>query len=492
MKGIKNQNVVGVPELLFSYGRHTPWFNIRTVRSYEAAMPQKSTLGNHWSSTENSSNNAWNVNFNSGNTWNNNKYNTNVVRPSVAHETAAWIKLRKSVQYAYEECCRGKSSSIQAQEYIPHANEDLDVLTDELISRTYYPTTSTCFLVKYPKWREVFAAAFRDRVVHHWVCLRLEPLFEMRNERLNNVTHNCRKGFGTKTAVSSAASGIRRVTNNYSSEGWIFKGDLVGFFMTIVKRRMCDKLLSFTRRHYHKSDKDLLLWLIEIIVMHHPEKDCVFNSRPEDWANLTANKSLFRCEEGRGSPIGNLTTQLFANFFMSEFDCWIQNRLKELADRHGIRWSYTRFVDDFIVVCSDKKILLRLIDRIAEKLGDMGLLLHKDKRYIQPASHGVMFVGTYIKNGRLYLSNRTLARFQEKVHGFNLYLQRPEKEITLAELEHIRATVNSYLGFCRGRQTFKRRREILWDFCHNHQKYFSHDRNWTKIKLKKKYKPIYN
>lgn len=483
-----NASIVGESELLFSYGRHTPWFNMGIIGSYKDAMPQKPTLGNHWSSTENSSNNSWNVNFNSGNTWNNNKYNSNTVRPSVAHETDAWIKLRKTVQEAYEDCCRGKSSSKQAQEYIPHADEDLDVLTDELISRTYYPSTSTCFLVKYPKWREVFAAAFRDRIIHHWVCIRLEPLFELRNIHQDNVTHNCRKGFGTKTAVKAVADGIKYVTNNYQEEGWVFKGDLVGFFMTIIKRRMCDKLLSFIKHRYYGDYKKLLLWLVEIIVMHHPEKDCVFNSNPKDWVNLTANKSLFRCEEGRGSPIGNLTTQLFANFFMTEFDAWVQNRLREI----DVKWSYNRFVDDFIIVCSDKKNLLKLIDMIADKLGNMGLLLHKNKRYIQPASHGVAFVGKYVKNGRIYLSNRTLARFQEKIHGFNLYLQRPEKEITIMELEHIRATVNSYLGFCKGCETYWRRRDILWDFCHNHQKYFSHNRRWTKIKLKKKFKPIFN
>lgn len=61
-----NASIVGESELLFSYGRHTPWFNVAAIRSYEDAMPQKPTLGNHWSSTENSSNNSWNVNFNSG------------------------------------------------------------------------------------------------------------------------------------------------------------------------------------------------------------------------------------------------------------------------------------------------------------------------------------------------------------------------------------------------------------------------------------------
>ena len=487
MENNSQNHIVGMSEILISYGRHTPWINLASIRSYEDAMSQKLTAGNHWSSTENNSNNAWNVNFNSGNTNNNNKNNSNVVRPSVAHESDDWIELRRTIQIAFEDCCKGKASSPQAQEYIRYADEDLDVLTDELYNRTYHPGTSTCFLVKYPKWREVFAAAFRDRIIHHWIALRLEPLFERRCMKQNNVTHNCRKGFGTRTAVDAVYKGIKRVTYNYQKEAFIFRGDLVGFFMTIPKRRMCDKLLTFTKNKYFKKDKDLLMWLVEIVVMHHPEKDCVFNSIPANWKHLPAKKSLFRCEPGRGAPIGNLTTQLFANFYMTEFDLWVQ----EVMKMSGCRWSYNRFVDDFVLICDSKKVLMKVVDLMAIKLSQMGLFLHRDKRYIQPASHGVMFVGTYIHNGRIYLSNRTLARFQEKVYGYNLYLQKPEREVTIAELEQIRATVNSYLGFCKGRHTYRMRRDILWDFAHNHQKYFYHDRHWTKIKLKRKYRPIY-
>lgn len=473
--------------VLIPYGRHTPWCNLATVRSYEVAMSQKSTVGNHWSSSENSSNNAWNLNFNNGNTWNNNKYNNNVVRPAVAHESREWKSLRGTVQFAYEDCCRGKTTSRQCLEYIPTANEDLDVLTDELITRTYKPSTSTCFLVRYPKIREVFAAAFRDRVIHHWICLRMEPKFELRCQLQNDVTHNCRKGYGTKTAVQAVFDGIKDVTDNYHKEAWLFKGDLVGFFMSIDKRRMCDKLLAFAKKTFTGQHKDLLLWLIEVTVMHHPEQNCMFNSKPDGWADLQCNKSLFRCEEGKGAPIGNLTTQLFANFYMSEFDGWVQVWLRKHCDK----FSYTRFVDDFVVVCNDKKTLLQFINEADQKLTEMGLKLHKNKRYIQPANHGLMFVGTYIHNGRMYVSNRTLAKFREKVHGATLYLQRPRKEITIYELEHIRATINSYLGFCTGRQTYKIRKEVLRPFIKAAHEYFIPHKNWSSIKLRKKYRTIY-
>lgn len=182
-------NVRRALRALHGYGRLTPWHGVHYTRSYEAAQPQCNSTGNHWSSTENSANNSWNVNFNSGNS--NNKYNANVVRPAVAHPTKAWLQLRRSLQEAYADCRRGKSSSQQFQDYISIANEDLDLFTTQLMERTYQPSTSTCFLVRFPKLREVFAAAFRDRIIHHWICLRLNPLFEQLNRYLGDVTHNC-------------------------------------------------------------------------------------------------------------------------------------------------------------------------------------------------------------------------------------------------------------------------------------------------------------
>ena len=487
-------HINGRSELLLPYGRHTPWHNLSVVRSYEDAMPQ-TTAGNHWSSTENSSNNAWNVNFNNGNTNNNNNNNNNVVRPAVAHDTD-WLLLRGSIKFAYKDCLKGKSSSRQCLDYIPCADEDLDVLTDELASRTYTPDVSTCFLVKYPKLREVFAAAFRDRIIHHWIILRLEPLFEQLFNEQGNVTHNCRKNFGTKTAVESVEQGIKHVTGNYQQEATIFKGDLVGFFMSIPQRRLCDKVLEFIEQKYVGKDKDLLLWVTEVVIMHRPEQNCMLNSNPNDWLGLAPNKSLFRCGEGKGMPIGNLTTQQFANFYMAEFDLFVITKLKEhkrfvRRRRKKFKWSYNRFVDDFVIVCNDQKFLMSLVKECEDKLAEMGLQLHKDKRYIQPANHGTMFVGTYIHNNRLYLSNRTLGRFEERIHGFIKYLQKPENEITLAELDHIRDTLNSYLGFCKGRCTYKYRRKMLHEFVQQCQKYYYRSSKYQKIKLRRKYRPIY-
>lgn len=476
---------------LLGYGRLTPRHGVTYVRSYKAAQSHVNSTGNHWSSTENSSTNSWNVNFANGNSNNNNKYNSNVVRPAVADPTKAWLDLRRTLQFAYEECRQGKSSSKQYADYVLKADEDLDLLTTELMERTYQPSTSTCFLVKYPKLREVFAAAFRDRIIHHWICARLNPLFEELNWEIGNVTHNCRKNFGTSSAVYSVYQAIKYVTYDYGREAYIFKGDLVGFFMSLPQQRLRDQLLDFTQTQYRGRFKNLLMWLIDVVVMHRPELNCMFNSDPKEWRGLAHNKSLFRSGPDRGAPIGNLTTQLFANFYMADLDAYMVKCINELKAKR-IRAAYHRFVDDFIIVCSDKEELRRLIKLCEWKIQAMDLTIHKDKRYIQPASHGVLFVGTYIKNGRLYLSNRTVGRFQNKVTEILRFLEAHSNNVMYVELQKIMASLNSYLGFCQHHRSFRLRRKIMRPLrkCEAFTKYFRIDMNYTKVTLKKKWKTI--
>ncbi|MBR4533870.1 MAG: reverse transcriptase [Bacteroidaceae bacterium] len=475
-------------------------------RSYDVAKSQENS--NYWSVTEYNSNNAWNVNFGSGNVNNNNKYNSNVVRPVAAHDgfkydfiglpihaedDRSFVDFFQGVHDAYRGCMRGKMSSSQAIEYMQIAWADLPSLAWELWAGIYKPSTSTCFLVKYPKLREVFAANFRDRIVHHWVCLRLEPLFEMRFMAQGDVSFNCRKGYGTQKCVEHCAAGMKEVTGGYQRPAWIFKGDLVGFFMSIDKHLLWYLLERFIIRWRKREARGAILQLpmywdilqrtTKAIVMHHPEEDCVLNSDPALWRGLPPNKSLFGCSKDKGEPIGNLTTQLFANFLMSFFDQYIMFMFR------GRGFSYVRFVDDFCIVCNDKKFLLSAIPKIERFLDEsLKLTLHKDKRYIQPASHGVALVGSYIKPNRIYLSNRTLARFEERIVGFNRMME--ERALNELDCKRIEQVVNSYLGFCKGKRTYKRRKEILDKFGGEFFKYFFIRGHYESIRAKNKYREL--
>ena len=468
--------------------------------SYDDAMPQEGS--NHWSSTEYNRNNARNVNFANGNANNNNKYNGNVVRPVAAFGDMMPAPFLQSVWDAYEDCLKGKMTSVQAIEYMGIADYDIPCLAWELWTGCYKPGTSTCFLVRYPKWREVFAACFRDRIVHHWICLRLEPLFEERCVSLGNVSFNCRKGFGTDKAVDHLAEAMRRISHNYHKPAWVFHGDLVGFFMSIDKGLLwylLDRFIRRWRKRYGREgwsrigydildrlgkDRmpemywDILLGTVRVVVMHHPERDCILNSPISWWENLAHNKSLFTSPTG--APIGNLTTQQFANFLMSFFVVYVQF----LYRREN--YDEEQFVDDFTIVCDNLRFLVDSIPKIEAFLRDkLRLTLHTDKQYLQPVSHGILFTGTYIKPGRLYLSNRTLGRMSEKCAGFGKIL---EDECDLMELQHIEQVLNSYLGFCRRRKTYRFRRQIIDDMGSGFWRYFNVRGHYESVRLKKEYR----
>ena len=475
-----------------------------TSDSYDGAISQKDS--NYWSVTENNSNNAWNVNFGSGNVNNNNKYNGNSVRPVAAFDELFNV-FYKSIEFAYRDCLHDKMSSTQAVEYMQIAWADLPCLAWELWTGIYKPSTSTCFLVKYPKLREIFAANFRDRIVHHWICLRLEPLFEERFISQGNISFNCRKGYGTQACIDHCAKGMEYVSGNYTSPAWVFKGDLVGFFMSIDKNLLwylLERFINRWRKRYEREgwkrishdilDRlgidempemywDILLRATKTTVMHHPEDDCVLNSPAELWKGLEPNKSLFGCDKSKGEPIGNLTTQLFANFLMSFFDEYVLYLFRR--KKH----SYERFVDDWDNKCDDLDFLLNAIPKMEDFLKKMKLDMHQHKRYLQPVSHGISFVGSYIKPKRVYLSNRTLARFEERAVGFSRLIDG-DAELAVMDCKRIEQVINSYLGFCKGKKTYGKRKKILGMMGKNFFKYFYIKWHYESIRAKAKYREI--
>lgn len=464
--------------------------------SYDDAMAQEGS--NHWCVTENNRNNARNVNFNNGNANNNNKYNSNVVRPQAAFLDYIIPKdFVDSVWEAYYDCLRGKRRSEQAIEYIQIAAVDIPRLAMELWTGIYQPGTSTCFIVKYPKWREVFAANFRDRIVHHWICLRLEPLFEYRFRQQGNRSFNCRKGFGTDAAVCHLAEAMRSISGNYHHPAWVFRGDIVSFFMSINKELLWYLLDRFMRRwrfreahfgwaHYGLAGQpemywDILMPVVRTIVMHHPERDCVLNSPVEWWRHMDPNKSLFTSPTGE--PIGNLTTQLFANFLMSFFVAYVLFLFRRK------RFDIAQFVDDFAIVCDDLRFLVQSIPQIAAFLKNaLHLEMHRDKRYLQSVSHGVLFVGTYIKPGRMYLSNRTVGRMMERCTGYGRLLA--SDSTSELDLQHLEQTVNSYMGFCRDRQTYLFRLQAISLMQPQFWRQFYVNGHYNSIRIRRKYRLI--
>lgn len=440
-----------------------------TMPSYEVAKPYRSEIN---------ANNSWNVNFNDGNVNNNNnKSNDNYVRPCTAN--VEYQIILQTIYEAYEDCLKGKRSSPQALEYMPTAAEDLPLLAWEVYTMTYKPSVSTCFMVTFPKLREVFAAAFRDRIIHHWICLRMLPLFEERCHELGNVSHACRKGYGTKTAIAQVQEGMIRVSDHLQKEAWVYKGDIVGFFMNISKTILWDMLEGLIRRKYVGEDMDTLLYLVKVTVFHHPEKCCTIQSPIEMWQYISKDKSLFYIDDDLGMPIGNLTTQLFAGYYNSFLDEFIEELFR------GKNYSYTRSVDDFVIICDDRVFLRHAIRQIADfTSAQLGLECHKDKIYFQPVSHGVKFLGMYVYAYRKYTINRTIGRFIDRV---NLCISECEAGITEIRAEYWSHVFNSYFGFLVQGNEYRKRTEIFQMLPHAWYIYFNIT-NRRKVTIKRRYR----
>lgn len=397
---------------------------------------QANSTSNHWSSTENSTNNSWNVNFSSGNTNNNNKYNNNVVRAVAAlseEEIESWIK-------AYNSCCANKKTSPQCTFYRIEYEYDLLILAAQVKAgflqsqgqaegiwtkvEPYRPTTSVAFCVSRPKLREIFAANFRDRIAQHYIILRLEPLLEARFHEQGDVSYNCRKGFGTLRAVTTLQAFCDRMTDMAEEmpgeEPYVAKFDIHSFFMSIDVEVLWRQLEPFIRQRYKGDDLELLVWLTRLTIFHRPQTDCERRGDLRLWDNLPASKSLFGSDRPIGMPIGNITSQQFANFYMSFFDEWAT----EYCRTRG--WFYIRFVDDIVVAAPTRAMAERMGVQTADDGTPLGrqltrlhrlssawlqenlhLTLHPDKLYIQPIRHGVKFVGSVIMPHRTYLIGRT-------------------------------------------------------------------------------------
>ena len=343
---------------------------------------------------------------------------------------------------AYYDCRRSKRRTASAIVYEMNYESNLIALRDRINTRTYQPGKSICFVVTRPRYREVFAASFEDRIVHHYIALRLEPLFEL---VFSPRTFNCRKGKGQLYGVKMLEADIKEASNNYTTDCYIMKLDLQGFFMSIDKSMLARMIDKFIVKYYQGSDIDDLRYLCQVVVLHCPEKNCERHSPREMWGHLPANKSLFTNGEGKGVAIGNLFAQLFANFLLNELDWYIE----ELGIKH-----HGRYVDDFYCIHKDKQVLLSAVPKIRAKLAELGLSLNPKKFYFQHYTKGVEFTGAVVKPYRTYCCNRVLTNFIAAVRKLN-------RSKNIDDVTHAVCSINSYLGLLRQSNEYAQRLKIL-------------------------------
>lgn len=356
--------------------------------------------------------------------------------------------------HAYYDARKNKRNTMNQLRFEMDLETHIYNLYQQIRDRKYAPKPSLAFIVFKPVQREVFAADFSDRVVHHLFFNYVSPIFE---RTYIEDCYSCRKGKGTSYAVKRMEHHIRSCSNNYTRPCFILKLDLQGYFMSIDRSILYGMVKSTLEKYAERRDADgkkwkdkldysLIMYLAEVIIFNNPAKDYHIKGSRADWDGLPPNKSLFYSREGCGLPIGNLTSQLFSNIYMSGFDHYVK---RELKFKH-----YGRYVDDFCIIDTDKERLKWAILKISAYLeNELRITLHPKKIYLQPYENGVLFTGAYIKRHRTYASNRVKGNMGKRLNEL-----KKEKE---PDLSALRATLNSYLGVMKHYKSFYIRKEIM-------------------------------
>jgi len=344
---------------------------------------------------------------------------------------------------AYYDCRKNKRNRKDAMEFEIDLENNIIELWNEINSGKWEPRPSTVFIVVKPVIREIFAATFRDRIVHHLVIGKLNSLFE---KIFINDSYSCRIGKGTHYGVSRAIRFFLR-----SSPAWVLKVDIRGYFMSINKKILYEKLKLFIEYNYFECDKAKIIKLCKIIIFNAPTKNCIYRSPKNMWKQLPKDKSLFTSKKGCGLPIGNLTSQIFANFYLNDFDHFIK---KECQIKN-----YGRYVDDCLFIHHSQSYLRKFIPVVHKYLNEkLGLTLHPRKIYLQSCYNGVKYLGCYIKTSHVVINNRTINNFKKSLHLYNGLVNdhKPNKQ----EIESFISSVNSYLGILKHYKTYKKRKNI--------------------------------
>jgi hypothetical protein len=233
---------------------------------------------------------------------------------------------------AYIDCRASKRNSDSALAFEQNLERNLCGLYKELKIKTYYPGRSICFIITRPKPREVWAADFRDRIVHHLLYNRIAPRFYA---SFISDSCACIPGRGTLYGVKRLESKVRSITENWSKPAYYLKMDIANFFVSIDKCILRNLISKRVTESYWLS-------LAELILFHDPRDNYELRGHNEKLNLVPSHKRLINQSSDKGLPIGNLSSQFFANIYLDKLDQFIKHKI-------GAKY-YIRYVDDFILL----------------------------------------------------------------------------------------------------------------------------------------------
>jgi len=375
----------------------------------------------------------------------------------------------RSLHDAYVSCRRRKRNTINALRFEASLLDNLTDLSSSLQDASYRPSRSVCFVAKQPKLREIFAADFRDRVVHHLLVPQIEKIFE---PKFIHDSYACRTGKGTHAAVERLKVFMHRATKSGRVAAWFMQLDIRSFFMSIdreilmgileknilkgssvschsgdtlrsntgeMARKLChsrengnpvplkkrlwipaQQTAGMTEQEAGVTDTgskrmtgvegNKLMRLAEIIVNQDCTKDYIYKGDPSLLRGIPPHKSLFTIPAGKGLPIGNLTSQFFGNVYLNELDQFVKHTLKA---RH-----YLRYVDDFILLDTNRERLLEMKEKIGQFLNEKLALELKPEITLKRVSEGANFLGYIVRPDYVLVRNRVIGNLRARLRQF--------------------------------------------------------------------------
>jgi RNA-directed DNA polymerase len=340
---------------------------------------------------------------------------------------------------AYFDCRTAKRNSITQLRFEFDLEKNLVALHRELCAGNYRIGRSVAFVVTHPKIREVWAADFRDRVVHHIIYNAISGRHYRRFIRDN---YACIPGRGTHDGLRRVSGFARLITRNWTRPAYFLRADVANFFNSIDRHI----LIELAERHV---PEEWLRVLIRQVILHDPRPNCSMRSPAALFERVPRHKSLLHAPPGKGLPIGNLTSQFFANLYMDGLDQYVKRVLKARY--------YGRYVDDMVLLHEDPDVLnLWYAQMDAFLRVRLALRLHPNKKHLNLADRGIDLTGFIVKPGRVYLRRASLSKCRQKIIAW----ERKGSPVDAQPLNVISQSPNSYLGMLRQVNGYNARKSI--------------------------------
>ena len=384
-------------------------------------------------------------------------------------------QLLYQLHLSYLQARKNKRNTHNQLAFEFNQEENLHQLAKAIFERKYTPKPCIAFIIQKPVMREIFAADFTDRVIHHLIYRCIYPIID---RKLIHDTYSCRVGKGTLFGINRAKGFMRSCSQDFTKETYVLKLDIEAYFMNIKHDIIFNKVLQMLpmdKNSFLGISKETLVYLLEQTIFNNVATNCKIKGSKSDWEGLPLSKSLFHFPKNTGLPIGNLTSQVFGNVYLNDFDHYIKRELK-------IKY-YGRYVDDMIFFHNDKNYLESLVLQLSNfLLLHFKLKIHPNKIVLKSVTEGVPFLGQIIKPRRSYIGNRTKNNFYQAIQAINKVME-VIPEFSWKQLCDIRAKLNSYLGCMQHANSFNLRKVMMDKLIKRFYDFYYVTKDLTKVSI---------